>query len=261
MDRAMTESVNRAADRNQRFAGRRIYLTGAASGIGRAPALRLAAGGAKLALVDIDRQKLADVVAATRGLALTVDLLDGAAIDRSVDEAVEAFGGIDGVINCAGVGYGAPLRDVTPLDWDRVIGVNLTAPYRVCRAALPHLKKVHGSTIVNVASGAGLIPMPNTSPYAASKAGLLGLTRALAAELAPHIRANAICPGVTNTPMTADVLGNYANLDDAPFVAQYPLRRVADPGEIAEAIGFLTSHESSYVTGATLAVDGGRTFH
>jgi NAD(P)-dependent dehydrogenase (short-subunit alcohol dehydrogenase family) len=129
----------------------------------------------------------------------------------------------------------------------------------------PHLLNRAGPTIVptivNVSSGVGLMPQPKTTPYAASKAGLLGFTRALAMELAPKVRVNAVCPGVTNTPMVADFIKPLPDGGIPPFVQQYALKRVADPGELAQVIAFLTASDSSFVTGATFAADGGRTFH
>jgi NAD(P)-dependent dehydrogenase (short-subunit alcohol dehydrogenase family) len=258
----MSETASPSFDRNARFRGRRIYLTGAASGIGLATARLLADGGAALALADIDAAGLGEAAAATGGRAFVVDLRDGAAIDASVAQAAEALGGLDGVINCAGVAHGARLDALEPAEWDEVLAVNLTAPYRVCRAALPWLKREASASIVNVASGVALLPTgPGASAYAASKGGLLSFTRALARELAPDIRANAVCPGLARTPMTAHILDGATPLDPAAFVSAYALQRAADPLEVAEAIGFLASSEASYVTGIVLAADGGRTFH
>ena len=141
-----------------RFAGRRIYLTGAASGIGLATARLLASQGAALALVDVDAAGLARAAAETGGHAFAVDLTDGDAIDRSVVAAAAALGGLDGVINCAGVGDGTRLAALDPAIWDRVMAINLNAPYRVCRAALPFLQAETGCSIVNVASGVALLP-------------------------------------------------------------------------------------------------------
>lgn len=245
-----------------RLAGRRIIVTGAASGIGAATARLFAQEGAKLALFDIQREKLAAVAADTGGEPITIDLVDEAAIAPAVERAAAAMGGIDGLVNCAGVVGGAPLGEMEPAIWHQTIAVNLNAPYLICRAALPHLQASGAATIVNIASGQGLLPNgPGVSAYAASKAGLIAFTKALASELAPAIRANSIAPGIVNTPLVEEVLGNYANPDDAPFVRQYALQRVARPEELAEAILFLTSDASSYVTGTVLAVDGGRTFH
>ena len=256
----MTEPAGPHSDRNRRFEGRRIYLTGAASGIGRATAQLLAQGGAAVALVDVNADGLERVAAATGGRPFVVNLCDGDAAARSVEEAANALGGLDGVINCAGEGYGCPLDQLEPAKWDQVMALNLTAPYRICRAALPWLKAAPAASIVNIASGVALLPSgPGASVYAASKGGLLSFSKALAKELAPTIRVNTVCPGVVDTPMTAQIRGNPAAAE--AFISLYALKRVADPLELAEAIAFLTSSEASFITGVVLAVDGGRSFH
>ena len=245
-----------------RLSRRRIIITGAASGIGRATAELFAREGAAIALFDIAAERLAEVARATGGAPITVDLADIAAIERAVGEAARVLGGLDGIVNCAGIGGGGPLGDLDAESWHRFVAINLTAPYAVCRAALPHLRAAQSATIVNIASAQALLPnTPGVSPYAATKGGLVAFTKAIAAELAPRIRANAVAPGVVATPMTAKLLAGYDNPDNAPFVAQYALKRVAKPEELAEAILFLTSDASSFVTGTVLAVDGGRSFH
>jgi len=249
-------------DRNQRFQGRRAYITGAASGIGLATARLLAQGGAKLALIDVNAKGLEAAAKETGGVPFTVDLTDGAAIDRSVAAAAEALGGLDCVLNIAAISDGRSIAELEPDQWDLVMAVNITAPYRICRAALPYLQAQDGSSIVNIGSGEGLLPSAaGTVVYSASKGGLLAFTRALAANLAPKVRVNAVCPGLTDTPGMAPYLhGNDPTMAQA-FANRYALKRAADPSEIAEAIAFLASDEASYITGITLAADGGRTYH
>jgi NAD(P)-dependent dehydrogenase (short-subunit alcohol dehydrogenase family) len=258
----MGEAVFSATGSGGRLENRKILITGAGSGIGRASAQLFAREGARLSLADIDFAQVHAVSQECAAQPFVFDLADSLAIGGMVEAAAAALGGLDGVVNCAGIGQNCPLGELDFALWSRVLAVNLTAPYAICRAALPFLRAREASTIVNVASGQGLLPnAPNITAYAATKGGLVSFSRALAAELAPRIRVNTVCPGVTNTPMVAHLFSDYEDPSAAPFVAQYALRRVAEPIEIARAILFLTSYESSYVTGAALAVDGGRTFH
>lgn len=249
------------SDPTGRFAGRRIYLTGAASGIGLATARLLAGEGATLALVDVNEAGLRAAAKETGGHPFVVELRDGEAIDRSVQAAGEALGGLDGVVNCAGVALSAGVDVMDPADWDRVLAINLTAPYRVCRAALPLLKAEKKASIVNVSSGAALVPSNGgASAYAASKGGLISFGKMLAAETAPNIRVNTICPGVVDTPMTAFALRGDPAVATA-FLGAYAMKRAAEPVELAEAIAFLLSDQASFITGITLSADGGRSFH
>ena len=244
------------------MAGRRALITGGASGIGRATAELFAAQGARVALLDRDGPLLDQVCQAIGGIAQEADLLDEPALRAAVERAAAAMGGIDALVNCAGVAGSMPLEAIDRANWDRFVGINLTGPFLLCQAALPHLRAFSGSTIVNIASGQALLPnAPGIAAYAATKAGLIALTKALGAELAPGIRVNAVAPGIVDTPMVQSILGCHDNPDDAPFVQQYALKRVARPSELAEAILFLSSDASSYVTGTVLAADGGRTFH
>jgi len=236
-----------------RLQGRRILITGAASGIGRRTAELFAAEGAALTLVDLKREGLTGVARGARGLAVEADVAREASVARAVEQGASAMGGIDGVVNAAGIVIHGSVLEVGVASWQRVLDVNLTGTYIVARCCLPWLRKAPFATIVNIASGQGLLPnVPNNAAYAASKGGVVNLTRALAAELAPSIRVNSVCPGMVDTPMTAGLERN---------VSRYAMKRIADPLEIAQAILFLTGTESSFVTGAALAVDGGRTFH
>jgi NAD(P)-dependent dehydrogenase (short-subunit alcohol dehydrogenase family) len=240
-------------DSNKRLQGRRILITGAASGIGRATAELFAAEGAALTLLDRDAQALQAVAQQTGGQACEADVTDEDSVASAVARGAAAMGGIDGVVNAAGVMLRGSVLEVTVAEWRRVLEINLTGGYTVVRCCLPWLQQAPAATIVNLGSGQALLPnAPDRTAYSASKGGVLNLTRALAAELAPAIRANTVCPGLVDTPMADGVRANVGN---------YALKRLAQPEEIARAILFLTSSESSYVTGAALAVDGGRSFH
>lgn len=238
----------------QRLSGRRIVITGAASGIGRATAELFAAEGAQLVLLDRNAQAIAEFAQRLGAHAAAADVSDETSVAQAVETGATAMGGIDGVVNAAGIQIRGSVLEVDATTWRHSLEVNLTGTYIVVRSCLPWLTEAPGvSTIVNIASGQALLPnAPLRTAYAASKGGVLNLTRALAAELAPSVRANCVCPGLVDTPMAEGVQGNVGN---------YALKRLAQPQEIATAILFLTSSESSFVTGAALAVDGGRSFH
>ena len=240
-----------------RLAGRRVLVTGAASGIGRSVAELFLAAGAQVALLD--RQPPQPVAnAGERALHLSADITDADAVAAAVAQAAEAFGGLDGLVNSAGIANTDPAARVALADWRRVIDVNLTGTLVVAQACEPWLRAAPGATVVNLSSGQGLRPSPNRAAYAASKAGVIGLTRCLAQEWGPHIRVNSLCPGVVDTPM---VQQGYGAGSTEQLAARYALARIAEPHEIALAALYLTSAESAFVTGIALAVDGGRTFH
>jgi NAD(P)-dependent dehydrogenase (short-subunit alcohol dehydrogenase family) len=246
--------MSAAGDCGPVLAGRRILITGGAAGIGLATARRCLGQGAEVALLDRHSEAVASVAAELGCLGFVADVADEAEVRRSVEAAAAGMGGIDGVVNAAGVMLRGSLAETDGATWRRVLDVNLTGPYLVARAALRHLQAARGdAAIVNIASGQALLPnAPDRSAYAASKGGLLNLGRALAAELAPAIRVNSVCPGLVDTAMADGVRHNVAN---------YALRRLADPDEIAAAVVFLLSAQASYITGAALAADGGRSFH
>lgn len=253
-----------------RLAGRRIVVTGAASGIGLATARRFLDEGAAVAMIDRDEDRLAEArVALMDGtlqplVAVVADVTDASAVHHGIEAIAAQLGGIDGIVGAAGVDHEAPFADLDPVDWVRTIDVNLTGPFNVCHEALPHLRAAGHGTIVHIASGAGLRPIPNRTAYCAAKAGLVMFAKALAIDLAPDaVRVNAICPGVVDTPMFRDAI-EASEDPDAAFAAvldRYLIPHLAAPGDIADAALFLTSDESSHITGSALAVDGGRTFH
>ncbi|MET3934697.1 SDR family oxidoreductase [Arthrobacter sp. OAP107] len=239
--------------RTERLKGRRIIITGAASGIGKSTAQLFAREGAAVGLLDRDKEKLQEAADEIGGVAFPVDITDDEAVASAISEAAAALSGIDGVVNAAGIMFRGHAVDVPAQDWRRVIDINLTGTYNVVRSCIPWLLQETSPTVVTIASAAGLLPnSPGYTAYAASKGGVIALTKALAAELAPSVRVNTVCPGMVDTAMADGHRGNVGN---------YALNRVADPIEIARAILFLSTAESSYITGSALATDGGRSFH
>ena len=246
-----------------RLRGRRVLVTGAASGIGLATARLFRQEGAAVAMLDRDETGLAKarVDGATT---LVCDVADERQVRAAVAQAATALGGLDGVVNSAGIDLMRPFERMTSEEWARILAVDLTGPMLVCHAALPAMKQAGRGTIVNIASGAALRPLEQRTAYCAAKAGLVMFGKTLAVDLAAdHIRVNAVCPGIIDTPLfrsswegAADPEGELARILD-----RYLIRRPGEPEEIAQAALYLTSDESSFVTGAALAVDGGRTFH
>jgi len=241
--------------RAPRLRGRRILVTGAASGIGAAVAALFVAEGARVALAD--RQPIV-TLPSDDAIALTMDVSDEAAVQRGVADAVSRFGGLDGVVNAAGVANTDLLSELKLEAWRRVIDINLTGTFLVCSACEPHLRQASVATIVNFSSGQGLQPFKRRGAYAASKAGVISLTKTLALEWAP-IRVNTICPGAVDTPMVRDGYSPEVLRDEV--APRYALQRIGQPLELAHAALYLSSRESSFVTGIALAVDGGRSFH
>jgi NAD(P)-dependent dehydrogenase (short-subunit alcohol dehydrogenase family) len=243
-----------------RLSGRRIFITGAASGIGKATASLFVREGAQVALMDLDGQRLAEAATMPLAHAIPVDVTDEAGVERAFDTATKQLGGFDGLVHCAGVVELGRVAEMSLQSWQRVMDVNLTGTFLVCRESARRLERKDGATIVTIASAQALQPLGTAAAYAASKGGVLSFTKALAADLAPHVRVNTICPGLVDTPMNQDIKGGPGSGPPVPL-DRYLLRRWGTAQEIAATILFLTSVDSAYVTGATLAVDGGRTFH
>jgi NAD(P)-dependent dehydrogenase (short-subunit alcohol dehydrogenase family) len=247
----------------------RALVTGAASGIGRATCLRLGRDGqargeaARIAAVDLGPSRaLDDLVAELRGvgaeaLALHGDMGQADAPARVVGQAVERFGGLDGLVSNAGVNRPGRLVDYSVEDWDRLFAVNTRATWLLAQAAHPVLRASRGA-IVAVASMSGIYPHANLGAYGPSKAALIMLVQVLAQELAPHgIRVNALSPGMVRTGMTAKVYSDPRVA--AERAALVPLGRVATPEDMADAIAFLLGHDARYVSGHNLLADGGVT--
>lgn len=241
-----------------RLDGRRMLVTGAASGIGRAIAELFVRAGAQV--VALDRRRPADLPGeATQWLACQADITDAQAVESAVQQAAEQLGGLDGLVNAAGIANTDWADAIALEDWKRVIDVNLTGTFNVCRAALPLLRAAGSGTIVNLSSGQGLQPFKQRSAYAASKAGVIAFSKCIAMEWAPQVRVNTICPGAVDTPMVRS--GYTAEQLHAQVGPRYALERIGEPQEIAMAALYLSSAESSFVTGIVLAVDGGRSYH
>ena len=236
--------------------GRHVLITGAASGIGKSTAELFAREGASLAILDVDKSSAEKSASAIGGVAVEADVRDETSVKLAISGAVEKLGGLDGGVNAAGVGLQCGLEELDLVKWQRVIDINLTGTYIVCRAALPYLKQAEAGTIVNVASGAATRAGPGRSAYTASKAGVIAFTRAIAAELAPQIRVNAILPGAVETPLFEGMVADTAARES--LVKRYAMKRVGRPEEIANAILFMTSEKSSFMTGSRMLVDGGQ---
>jgi NAD(P)-dependent dehydrogenase (short-subunit alcohol dehydrogenase family) len=252
----------------RRFVNQVVLVTGAAAGIGQAIARALLDEGAKVGLMDINREQLAATVRSLSSspgvvLELAGDASDESTVDLLVRRAFETFGRLDVLVNSAGIDVEAPITETSVGDWDRLMAVNVRSMFLTCKHAIPFLLHAGAGAIVNISSGAALVPVAGRPAYNASKGAVVALTKSLALDLAPAIRANCVCPGAVDTPLLMNAIRNSPNPEAtlARVVNRFPLKRIAKPEEIARAVLFLASSEASFITGAALAVDGGRTLH
>jgi NAD(P)-dependent dehydrogenase (short-subunit alcohol dehydrogenase family) len=257
--------TNREAGMARDLEGRAALVTGATSGIGRATALRFAEAGARVALVGRDEGTLSEVAGQARergGEAVEVraDVTVEEDARRAVEEATAAFGGLDVLVNAAGIISNGTVENTSLEDWDAMMNVNLRSVFHLIQLCAPHLEKRPG-TIVNVSSVTGLRAFPGVLAYCVSKAGVDQLTRCAALELAPKgVRVNAVNPGVVVTQIHRR--GGMSDDKYAAFLEHskttHPIGRVGTPEEIAELILFLASDRASWITGAAHSIDGGR---
>jgi len=239
-------------------------ITGARRGMGKSHAIKLAKAGAKVVVADIsleDCQKVVDEIKKSGGEAMAVkcDVTKKAEVDEMVQMAVKKWGKVDILVNNAGICQFKPFLELTEEEWDRTIDINLKGYFLCAQAAAKEMIKQKSGVIINIASvamGQQGIGFPNIAHYCASKGGIVGMTEALAVELAPYnIRANAISPGMIETPMIDPVKQDPKTME--AMLARVPMRRVGKPEEVSNLVLFLASDESSYMTGSTVVIDGG----
>ncbi|WP_068073600.1 SDR family NAD(P)-dependent oxidoreductase [Novosphingobium lentum] len=250
---------------SRRFTNKVALITGGGTGIGAAAARRIAAEGGKVVLVGRRAEPLEAVAAECGGLAVIGDTSSEPDLVRAVKAAVATFGGLDILVANAGIEVFGSVENVPIDQWQRTLSVNLDGSMLAARACVPAMRKRGGGSIVLVASVAALSGAPHYVAYLTSKAALLGLNRSLAYDYGPeNIRCNALCPGWVRTEMAERAIGEFAaakgiSLDEmiAEMVKVYPLRRIAQPDEIASIVAFLGSADSAFMTGSVVVADGG----
>jgi NAD(P)-dependent dehydrogenase (short-subunit alcohol dehydrogenase family) len=247
------------------FSGKTVLITGAATGIGRATALAFAKSGAAVVIGDVDPRGTETVQLITqaggRAIMQQTDVTDSAQVKALVDLALREYGSLDIAFNNAGLlPPTAPLHEQTEADWHQIIAVDVTGVFLAMKHELAHMVEVGRGSIINTASVAGLRSDPGMAPYVAAKHAVVGLSKAAALDYATQgIRVNAIAPGLVRTPMTERWLND--PVMSALVLADSPIRRAAEPEEIADLVLFLASDQASVITGAIYPIDGARTTH
>lgn len=241
--------------------GQRAFVTGGASGIGAATCRRMAAEGARVAVVDIDEGRANEVARSIDGIAFAVDVTDFAAVQAAARDAHEQLGGLTLLYNNAGGSSMAAIHEWDLAEWQRIVNLNLTGVFHGFKAVAPLILESGGGAIVSTASISGTRPAAGEAPYAASKAAVAALTASAALEYAPTVRVNAVSPGMIATPMTTLLLEKQGLGREEHMRAKTPLARVGTPEEIADVVVFLCSDLARFVTGQNIVIDGGMTLH
>lgn len=236
--------------------GKRVLITGGASGIGAATAKRFLDEGARVIVLDCNEEALRRIKDALPSLSGTIcaDVSDADAVARAFQELDELLGGLDVLINNAGISVQHTFMDITPEQWRRVMGINLDGMFFVAQQAARRMLEGDGGVILNMGSTNGLMGYPFYADYNASKAGVIELTRSMALELAPKVRVNCVCPGFILTPMQE---AEYTPEMLRAFESKVPLRRVGRPEEAAALFAFLASDDATFITGHYFVIDGG----
>ncbi|MBR9829324.1 MAG: SDR family oxidoreductase [Oceanospirillales bacterium] len=235
-----------------------VFVTGAGQGMGQAIVKHFAAEGAKVAAIDINQEAAEATAAAAEGnvIAIACDISNSESVKGAMAQVKDAFGRLDVVVNNAGVGSVDAFLDTPDENWERVIGVNLTGTFLCCREGARLMSENGSGVIINVSSSAAMSG-EGPSHYVASKAGVIGLTRSIARELAPTgIRVNTLVPGATNTPMMQGIPDEWME----QMISAIPLGRMAEPEDIARVASFLASDDAGFITGQNIAVNGGMVF-
>jgi meso-butanediol dehydrogenase/(S,S)-butanediol dehydrogenase/diacetyl reductase len=238
--------------------GKRVLVTGGASGIGAATAARFLQEGSAVVVLDRDAHGREEIQRQLPDLAGTVDadVSNQQQVHAAIDDAVKIMGGLDVLINNAGISIRHKFLDITAEDWDKIIAVNLTGIFYVAQAAARHMVGHDGGVILQTASTNGVVGYPNYADYNASKAGVIELTRSMALELAPKIRVCAVAPGYVLTPMQR---AEYTNQMLDEVNSKIPMQRHATPEEVASLFAFLASDDAAYLTGHVYTIDGAET--